>query len=185
MTLPIPSSIPRCDRPELAAAERQRFVNGGQSTLVGHFGTYGTHVAPMIRTAAIALLAADTTVSMVCTGGGSERFVAGLIAERPELRACLHATGRVPSAAAAAVLSACDLVLQPFPDGVTTRRTSVMAALSNGRPVLTTTGHLTEAGVDGNRRRGHDPGGRRAGIRRGCPRAPVHARRAPGARGAR
>jgi 2,4-dienoyl-CoA reductase-like NADH-dependent reductase (Old Yellow Enzyme family) len=41
-------------------------------------------------------------------------------------------------------LAACDLLVQPFPDGVTTRRTSVMAGLINGRAVLTTAGRLTE-----------------------------------------
>jgi glycosyltransferase involved in cell wall biosynthesis len=43
-----------------------------------------------------------------------------------------------------AALHACDLVVQPYPDGVTTRRTSVMAALANGLPVVTTEGALTE-----------------------------------------
>jgi glycosyltransferase involved in cell wall biosynthesis len=35
-------------------------------------------------------------------------------------------------------------MLQPYPDGVSSRRTSVMVALSHGRPVVTTTGRLTE-----------------------------------------
>jgi hypothetical protein len=35
-------------------------------------------------------------------------------------------------------------MIQPFPDGATTRRTSLMAGLINGRPVLTTSGKLTE-----------------------------------------
>ena len=41
-------------------------------------------------------------------------------------------------------LQACDVLLQPYPDGVTTRRTSVMAGLANGRAIVTTDGKLTE-----------------------------------------
>jgi glycosyltransferase involved in cell wall biosynthesis len=42
-------------------------------------------------------------------------------------------------------LQACDVVVQPYPDGVTTRRTSVMAALANARAVVTCDGGLTES----------------------------------------
>jgi hypothetical protein len=35
-------------------------------------------------------------------------------------------------------------LVQPYPDGVTTRRTSMMTALTTSVPVLTTTGPLTE-----------------------------------------
>ena len=35
-------------------------------------------------------------------------------------------------------------MIQPYPDGVSSRRTSVMAALAHGRPVATTQGWLTE-----------------------------------------
>lgn len=142
-TLPIPSSIPRCERAE-SAAGRRRLLIGAHRSLVGHFGTYGTHVAPMLRDAVLPLLAGDAAIAVVCTGAGSERFVTGVTKDRPALRSRLIATGRLSPADAAAVLSACDLLLQPFPDGVTTRRTSVMAGLNNGRPVLTTIGHLTE-----------------------------------------
>ena len=45
----------------------------------------------------------------------------------------------------AAALRACDVLVQPYPDGVTTRRTSVMGALSTGVPVITSDGPLTEA----------------------------------------
>jgi glycosyltransferase involved in cell wall biosynthesis len=41
-------------------------------------------------------------------------------------------------------LTACDVLMQPYPDGITVRRTSAMAALARGRAVVTTTGHLTE-----------------------------------------
>lgn len=35
-------------------------------------------------------------------------------------------------------------MVQPYPDGITTRRTSAMAALAHSRVVVTTIGHLTE-----------------------------------------
>jgi glycosyltransferase involved in cell wall biosynthesis len=36
------------------------------------------------------------------------------------------------------------VVLQPYPDGITTRRTSTMASLALGVPVITNAGALTE-----------------------------------------
>lgn len=42
-------------------------------------------------------------------------------------------------------LSACDLMLQLYPDGACTRRTTLTAALAHGRPVLTTIGPATES----------------------------------------
>ena len=42
-------------------------------------------------------------------------------------------------------ISACDLMLQPYIDGVSSRRTSTMTALSHGVPVATTRGKFTES----------------------------------------
>jgi hypothetical protein len=41
-------------------------------------------------------------------------------------------------------LQACDLMIQPYPDGVTGRRGSAMAALAHGIATLTNQGRLTE-----------------------------------------
>ena len=54
------------------------------------------------------------------------------------------ATGELGSEAAAAHLRACDLLLQPYPDGVSGRRTSLMAGLALGLPIVTTRGPATE-----------------------------------------
>ncbi|HSC28356.1 MAG TPA: hypothetical protein VLD67_13840, partial [Vicinamibacterales bacterium] len=136
--LPIPSAIPRAPRP--AACER----DGCRAALVGHFGTYGSHIAPLLRSGLTALLDAEPSAAAICIGAGSDRFVADLAGARPDLRLRLTATGRASPHAAAAHILACDLMLQPYPDGVTTRRTSVMACLINGRAVVTTGGALTE-----------------------------------------
>lgn len=145
VTLPIPSSIPRCARaPDIA--ERRRQILGVSATrLVGHFGTFGSSVAHMLTASLPQLLSRGPTIAAVCLGSGSDEFVRALSDAAPVVRGRIHGTGRVSASDAALWLSACDLLLQPYPDGVTTRRTSVMAGLVNARAVATTTGRLTEA----------------------------------------
>ena len=64
----------------------------------------------------------------------------------------MHAAGYLSPAELSAHIAACDLFVQPYPDGITSRRTSAMACLSRARPVVTTTGHLTEPLWAENRR---------------------------------
>jgi glycosyltransferase involved in cell wall biosynthesis len=144
VTLPIPSAIPRCDRPGEVAARRAALLGSQASHIVGHFGTYGSHIAPMLMASLTTLLSEERKTVAVCVGKGSEDFVRALLASRPDLAGRVNCIGRAAAPDVSVVLSACDLLLQPYPDGVTTRRTSVMAGLINGRAVLTTTGHLTE-----------------------------------------
>jgi glycosyltransferase involved in cell wall biosynthesis len=54
------------------------------------------------------------------------------------------ATGSLENRAVAKHLAACDLLLQPFPDGVSTRRGSVMAGIALGVPVLSNVGGNSE-----------------------------------------
>ena len=77
-------------------------------------------------------------------GRGSERFRAELLVGAPHLDERVTATGSLDAAAMSRHLSACDLMLQPFADGLSTRRTSAMACLAHGRPVVSTSGKLTE-----------------------------------------
>jgi glycosyltransferase involved in cell wall biosynthesis len=112
--------------------------------LVGHFGTYGDHVAPLLRAQLGRLLAIEPSLVAVCIGAGSDRFVQDMLALQPGLQPRLVGTGRLAPEAVSLHVRACDLLIQPYTDGVTTRRTSVMASLVNGRPVVTTDGELTE-----------------------------------------
>ncbi len=145
ITLPIPSAIPRCDRVPDIAARRTQLLGESTHQLVGHFGTFGSQVTPMLEALLMQVLIGDSTVSAVCLGSGSDEFVRSLVAAAPKLRGRIYGTGRISRSDAALTLSACDLLLQPYPDGVTTRRTSIMAGLINARPIVTTTGHLTES----------------------------------------
>ena len=142
--LPIPATIPSaCDR-DLMQTWRERFVKGHAGTeVVGHFGTYGAHLAQELE-GLVPLILARPQAQFICLGGGSEVFAARLQGSHPSLAPRIDATGPLAPAQLTAALRACDVVVQPYPDGVTTRRTSVMAALANGVPVVSTAGPLTE-----------------------------------------
>lgn len=143
VTLPIPSAIPRVDAAHAVRATRTTSL-GRATCLIGHFGSYGNHVAPLLRRILIDVLSADSRVAAICTGAGSDRFARDLLSRHPDLRGRLAASGRASAHDISVQLQACDALVQPYPDGVTTRRTSVMAGLANGCAVVTTDGKLTE-----------------------------------------
>jgi glycosyltransferase involved in cell wall biosynthesis len=139
--LPIPTSVPVVDDAAGAAAVRSRVAHG--HPIVGHLGTYGRLIRPMLRLALPALLAA-TDCRVLLLGRGGDRFKNELIAAHPELARRIDAPGPLTSEDLSRHVSACDLMLQPYPDGVSSRRTSVMVALAHARPVVTTFGDLSE-----------------------------------------
>lgn len=135
--LPIPSTLPTEVAREEVAAVRARLGAGGGAVLIGHFGTYGALIAPLLESVLPGLLAKDAGRRAVLIGRGSEAFAA-------KIGARVHAAGQLEDRDAAAHLAACDVLFQPFPDGVTGRRTSLMAGLALGKPVVTNDGHLTD-----------------------------------------
>ena len=144
--LPLPSNVAPADNPGAVLEIRRRYANG--RLLIGHFGTFGAPITQILE-AVIPLLAKHTgQFSLVLIGGGSNAFRERLIQSYPELEEVVHAAGHIDANQASerlsAHFSACDLMLQPYPDGITTRRTSAMAGLAHGRPVVTTAGVLTE-----------------------------------------
>ncbi len=54
-------------------------------------------------------------------------------------------TGRLSADEASDAIAIMDLLINPFSDGISTRRGSAMAALQNGVPLLTTRGHATDS----------------------------------------
>jgi glycosyltransferase involved in cell wall biosynthesis len=86
----------------------------------------------------------DARPSLLLIGAGSDAFRAALIEKHPTWTTRVHATGFLSPADLTRHLDACDLFLQPYPDGISSRRTSAMACLSRGCAVVTTSGHLTE-----------------------------------------
>ena len=143
VTLPIPSAIPSVDSSHAVNVTRHASI-GDARYLVGHFGSYGRHIAPILARTFKDLLSTDARVAVLCTGSGSDRFVKRFAAEHAQFRGRLTGVGRASAQDISVQLQACDVLLQPYPDGVTTRRTSVMAGLANRCAIVATDGKLTE-----------------------------------------
>ena len=141
--LPIPCTLPADPAAHDVAAWRRR-LGGERNVLAVHFGTYGDHVTTELAPIVPALLARVENLRLVCVGRGGEAFVARVCREHPALDGRIHATGPLDRGDAASAIAACDIAVQPYPDGVTTRRTSVMAPLALGVATVTSRGALTE-----------------------------------------
>lgn len=142
--LPIPSNVPVIKDPTGAMAVRNRYTQNG-TLLVGHFGTGGRNIKSLLVAATSPLWQACPDLNLLLMGRGSESLLAELTKKHPELKGKIQATGWLPPADLSLHISACDLMFQPYPDGVSSRRTSAMVGLSHGVPLVTTTGHLTES----------------------------------------
>ncbi len=140
--LPVPACVTTLR--DSAGLVRDAYVSGTQP-LIGHFGSFGREVSSLLMNALPAVMESSAQPSILLIGARSEEFRDALVAQQPAWRARVHATGYVGSADLTQYLNVCDLFLQPYPDGITSRRTSAMACLALGRPVVSTRGHLTEA----------------------------------------
>ncbi|HEY1629079.1 MAG TPA: glycosyltransferase, partial [Tepidisphaeraceae bacterium] len=144
--LPVPSNIPRVDAPDAVRAVRMEIVGGdSQCPVIGHFGTYASHIAALLRDAMKILLSRNDKLRLLCIGRGSIAFCAALKDELAESeRSRVHARENLDAESMSAHIQACDVMLQPYADGVTTRRTTAMAALANAVPLVTNLGPLSE-----------------------------------------
>jgi glycosyltransferase involved in cell wall biosynthesis len=138
---PVPANVPDDPAPAAVAARRAELGGG---PLVGHFGTYGPLIVALLGPVLRALFDRRPDVRAVLLGSGGERWRAGFVADRPDLAPRVVAPGALPALSVAEYLRACDLAVQPYPDGASTRRSSLMAALANAVPVVTNLGALSE-----------------------------------------
>jgi 2-polyprenyl-3-methyl-5-hydroxy-6-metoxy-1,4-benzoquinol methylase len=111
--------------------------------VVGHFSTHSPLVTNLLEPALDAVLA-QTSATVWLIGQDGDRFRARYIGPRAWFSDRVHATGALTSDALSEALARCDVLLQPYPDGVSARRTSTLAALRAGKPVVTNGGRLTE-----------------------------------------
>jgi glycosyltransferase involved in cell wall biosynthesis len=142
--LPIPSNIQTEASPQAVAAVRAQYAAKAGQVLIGHFGTFGDLIAPLVEAVLPRVLDGGQERAGFLIGRGSENLLPRILQTRPDLGPRLFASGPLPAGELAAHLAACDLLVQPYRDGATTRRTSLMAGLALGVPVVTTIGPLSE-----------------------------------------
>jgi glycosyltransferase involved in cell wall biosynthesis len=135
--LPVPAPL---DGPPTPLARR---TEAGAVPVVGHFSTHSPVVTAILAPALDAILR-NSTASVLLMGRDSERFRAALIERFPAFAPRVTATGVLDARDIAVRMRGCDVMLQPYPDGITTRNTSMLLALSSGACVVSNAGPLTE-----------------------------------------
>jgi glycosyltransferase involved in cell wall biosynthesis len=141
--LPVPSNIPVYHNPSITAALRLRYAPP-HNPLVGHFGTYGPTISRLLIPTLQQIARQRTDVHFLLLGRRAAEFCQQLLPAEPMLAGRLHVLAETSDEAVSLHLQICDLLLQPYPDGVTSRRTTVMAGLAHGVPIVSNRGTLSE-----------------------------------------
>jgi glycosyltransferase involved in cell wall biosynthesis len=142
--LPVPATVTVPDDPDAVARARARAAVSPEAFVVGHFGSYPEDVSAELSRVLGAMLDASGDATVLCIGRNSDRFARDFARAFPTHAARVLATGELRPGEVAHHLRACDFLVQPYPDGATTRRTSLMAPLACGVPVVTTIGRWSE-----------------------------------------
>ena len=144
--IPVPSNVPdRADAARVTTLRRELLRRGKQQrVLVGHFGTYGRFHMGLMPHVVTRILDEAGDRTMLLVGRGGERLRDYVVGERPELGERIIATGGLAPDDVAAHLAACDLLVQPYDDGASTRRSSLMAGVALGKPMIANRGRNTE-----------------------------------------
>ena len=135
--LPVPSTLPIADP---APSVRR----DGTDVIVGHFSTYQPAILDALERLLPSLLAAAPEVRIDLLGRGGHEAAERLSAALGDNARRVTASGELDPERLSRRLQACDLVVQPYPDGASTRRTTLMAAMAHGLPIVTTIGRLSE-----------------------------------------
>jgi glycosyltransferase involved in cell wall biosynthesis len=140
--LPIFSNLPLQPDPIRVRALREALAPG-ERILIGHFGT-GQQMVCELLDAVVPSLLAPSSRHLLLVGRGSDACAVRLGQQHPGLRSRVSGTGELSAEDAAAHLGTCDLLLQVYPDGLSGRRTTLMAGLALGLPVVSNLGALSE-----------------------------------------
>ena len=141
--LPVPSPIEPVDDNEGVLAVRRAF-DATAERVIGHFGLYSRLTAGPLGLVVPRLLDRLDRTVVLLIGEGSDRLRNQILQNRGDLAARVRSTGALTPEDVSRHLQACDLMVQPYPEGVTSRRTSAMASLAHGLAVCTTDGEASE-----------------------------------------
>lgn len=139
--LPVFSNIPVVENPQLTESLRSGIPSNAH--ILGIFSLAGSgKMYPFIEAAWERILDSNENAFFVMVGASEEEAKKYLPHLRLQERC--RFTGFLRPEEVSAWLQVMDVMVAPFVDGVSSRRTSVLAALAHGVPVLTTRGRLSD-----------------------------------------
>jgi Glycosyl transferase 4-like domain/Glycosyl transferases group 1 len=141
--VPVPSNIPVI-ADAVSSARWREDCSVGSGLLIGHFANYCDYSIMRLSEVAPRLLEEDGRLSFLLLGANSGELRGHLLHMDSHLARRVHATGPLTAPDISGALAACDLMVQPYPDGVSTRRSSTSALLAHGCAIVTTHGVATE-----------------------------------------
>ncbi len=142
--MPVPTNISTSADPAEVRVVRRRIAGVPGAALIGHFSSYSTLTAPLLVQWLGQLLMCCPSRAGLVIGYHSSGYADEILRQFPALASRLHSIENLDRREVAVHLAACDILVQPYADGVSTRRTSMMAALALGMPIITNHGPATE-----------------------------------------
>ncbi len=142
--VPVPSNVPDVADGDRVDDIRKDLRPRGMERIVGHFGTFGRYHLRVLSPAFERVLDEDTDRIALFVGRNSETMRATLARRRQDLMSRIHATGGLEAADVSAHVAACDVLVQPYDDGISARRGSLMAGLALGVPVIGNRGPIAD-----------------------------------------
>lgn len=143
--LPVFSNIEKNHENSEQVERVRRSMVAGQGSLIGHFGRYMANSEPLVVPAVGELLRRQENARFVFIGECGARYRDSLLRQYPDLGARVFSSGVGTPEEITNMILACDFLFQPYPGGLTTKRSSTMAALAHGRCVVSNRGPETEA----------------------------------------
>jgi glycosyltransferase involved in cell wall biosynthesis len=149
--VPVSSNVPDSVDPIRVRAIRRRLLEIGRRTIVGHFGTFGRFHLALLGPTIERILddRADRVVLLIGRNGATLRDA--IVVRRPDLDGRITVTGELAPHEVSAHLVACDILLQPYDDGISARRSTAMAGMALGKAIVANRGEATsEPWTDGS-----------------------------------
>jgi glycosyltransferase involved in cell wall biosynthesis len=134
--LPVGSNLP--DMRGARGSRRTALNMGSDVVVLATFSSgHPSRLLELVTTSVEAVAARGHKVALLNLGAGAPRIT-------PPGSVVVFQPGELPAQEVASWLAAADVFLAPFVDGVSTRRSSMMAALQHGLAVVGTDGALTD-----------------------------------------
>lgn len=139
--LPVPSNVPLTASLQRVSALRSEAESG---PTVGHFGSFGSVTDAQLIPILEAVMDRCPTTLLRLIGRGALSAKSRIVSRRPDVSLRILVSDGAGLDEVASQIAACDVMIQPYLDGVSTRRTSLMAGLALGIATVTHEAECTE-----------------------------------------